>query len=84
MHKRGATFMKNKILKLTVKTKLMKDKIMGVLRDNSGQGAVDVAVVCLLSVVLGALILAGLYALMGDTVMPSLKEKIESMFNYSK
>lgn len=76
--------MKNKILKLTVKTKLMKDKIMGVLRDNSGQGAVDVAVVCLLSVVLGSLILAGLYALMGDTVMPSLKEKIESMFNYSK
>lgn len=76
--------MKNKILKLMVKTKLMKDKIMGVLRDNSGQGAVDVAVVCLLSVVLGALILAGLYALMGDTVMPSLKEKIESMFNYSK
>lgn len=75
--------MKNKILKLTVKTKLMKDKIMGVLRDNSGQGAVDVAVVCLLSVVLGALILAGLYALMGDTVMPSLKEKIESMFNYT-
>ena len=38
--------MKNKILKLTVKTKLMKDKIMGVLRDNSGQGAVDVAVIC--------------------------------------
>lgn len=75
--------MKNKILKLTVKTKLLKDRVMRALRDNSGQGAIDVAVVCLLSVVLGALVLAGLYALMGDTVMPSLKEKIESMFNYS-
>lgn len=75
--------MRNKVAKLEVKAKLFKDKIKCVLRDNKGQGAIDVAIVCLLSVVLGALILAGLYALMGDTVLPSLKEKIEGMFNYS-
>lgn len=60
-----------------------KQKLLAKLRDNSGQGAVDVAIVCLLSVVLGALILAGLYALMGDTVLPTLTQKIQDMFNYT-
>lgn len=41
------------------------------------------AIVCLLSVVLGALILAGLYALMDGQILPTLSEKITEMFNYS-
>ena len=41
------------------------------------------AVIVLLSVVLGALLLAGLYALMDDTVLPTLTQKIQEMFNYS-
>lgn len=41
------------------------------------------AVVVLISIVLGALILAGLYALMGDTVLPTLTTKIQEMFNYT-
>lgn len=60
-----------------------RDKIKERLSDNSGQGAIDVAIICLLSVVLGALILAGLYALMDDTVLPTLTQKIQEMFNYS-
>lgn len=75
--------MKNKTMRYAIKAKIFKDKFISTIRDNSGQGAVDVAIVCLLSVILGALILAGLYALMGDTVLPSLKEKIEGVFNYS-
>ena len=51
-------------------------KIKERLSDNSGQGSIDVATICLLSVVLGALILAGLYALMDDTVLPTLTQKI--------
>ena len=51
--------------------------------DKSGQGAVVTAIIVLLSVVLGALLLAGLYALMDDTVLPTLTEKIQEMFNYS-
>lgn len=61
----------------------VRDKIKARLLDNSGQGAIDVAIICLLSVVLGALILAGLYALMDDTVLPTLTQKIQEMFNYS-
>lgn len=75
--------MRNKVMELTVKTKLFKDRIMRLIKDNSGQGSIDVAIICLISVVLGALILAGLYALMGDTVLPTLKTKIQNMFNYS-
>ena len=40
------------------------------------------AVKILISVVVGALLLVGLYALFGDTIMPTLKSKIEAMFNY--
>jgi hypothetical protein len=40
------------------------------------------AVKILIAVVLGALLLAGLYALFGDVVMPTLVNRIQSMFNY--
>lgn len=53
------------------------------LADNSGQGALDTALVVLISVVLGALILAGLYALLDGTVLPTLTQKVQEMFNYS-
>lgn len=69
--------------KMLSKTDRTKRKLMDVLKDNSGQGAIDTAIIVLLSVVLGALILAGLYALLQDTVLPTLTEKITEMFNYS-
>ena len=37
----------------------------------------------LIAVVLGALLLAGLYALFGDVVMPTLNQRIKDMFNYA-
>ena len=42
----------------------------------SGEGYIDTAVKILIAVVLGALLLAGLYALFGDVVMPTLNERI--------
>lgn len=60
-----------------------KDKIKERLSDNSGQGSVETAIQILIAVVLGALILAGLYALMDDTILPTLTQKIQEMFNYS-
>ena len=49
----------------------------------SGEGYIDTAVKILIAVVLGALLLAGLYALFGDVVMPTLKTRITEMFNYA-
>ncbi|KAF5033151.1 hypothetical protein DSECCO2_609760 [anaerobic digester metagenome] len=53
------------------------------ISNNHGEGYIDTAVKILISVVLGALLLAGLYALFGDVVMPTLKERIQEMFNYA-
>ena len=44
---------------------------------------VDTGVMILISVVLGALVLGGLYTTFNGTIMPSVKSKVESMFNYS-
>ena len=69
--------------KLKMKMLSLRERVREKLTDNSGQGAVDTAIIVLLSVVLGALLLAGLYALMDDTVLPTLTQKIQEMFNYS-
>lgn len=37
----------------------------------------------LIAVVLGALLLAGLYTLFGDTVLPTVTQRVEDMFNYA-
>lgn len=50
--------------------------------NNRGEGYIDTAVKILIAVVLGALLLAGLYLLFGDVVMPTLTERIKEMFNY--
>ena len=36
----------------------------------------------LMAVVIGALVLAGLYSLFGETILPTLKQRIIDMFNY--
>jgi hypothetical protein len=53
-----------------------------VLADKKGEGALNTAITILISVVLGALLLAGLYALIGDVVLPQLKQRIIEMFNF--
>ena len=54
-----------------------------VINNNRGEGYIDTAVKILIAVVLGALLLAGLYALFGEVVMPTLEERIKEMFNYA-
>lgn len=61
--------------KLKMKMLSLRERVRAKLTDNSGQGAVDTAIIVLLSVVLGALLLAGLYALMDDTVLFSSSNK---------
>ena len=57
-------------------------KAQAAMRNNRGEGYIDTAVKILIAVVLGALLLAGLYALFGDVVMPTLTQRIRDMFNY--
>ena len=53
------------------------------ISNNQGEGYIDTAVKIRIAVVLGALLLAGLYALFGDVVMPTLEQRIRNMFNYA-
>lgn len=50
---------------------------------NAGEGYIDTAIKILIAVVLGALLLALLYALFKDTIMPTVTQKINDMFNYA-
>ena len=75
-------FIVSKVLKAKIAMTGMKDKALSVLADNKGENYVDTAVKILIAVVLGALLLAGLYALFGDVVMPTLTERVTEMFDY--
>ena len=63
--------------------KTMAARATGLVRDKKGENYVDTAVKILIAVVIGALLLAGLYALFGDVVMPTLTRRIQEMFNYA-
>lgn len=60
-----------------------RSKAAMLLKDKKGENYVDTAVKILIAVVIGALLLAGLYALFGDVVMPTLTRRIQEMFNYA-
>ena len=68
-----------------VRNELMSKVVLAktALSNNHGEGYIDTAVKILIAVVLGALLLAGLYALFGDVVMPTLEQRIRNMFNYA-
>jgi hypothetical protein len=46
------------------------------------EGYVDSGVKILIAVVIGALLLAGLYALFGDVIMPAVEERVTNLFDY--
>lgn len=54
-----------------------------VIAQNRGDGFVDTALKILMAVVIGALILAGLYTLFGDQILPTLTRRITELFNYA-
>ena len=52
------------------------------LAANRAENFVDSGIKILIAVVIGALLLGGLYALFGDTIMPTVTEKVKSMFDF--
>ncbi|MCX8172905.1 MAG: DUF6133 family protein [Archaeoglobaceae archaeon] len=70
--------------------KKIKDGINSMVADvttavvnKKAEGFVDSGVKILISVVIGALLLGGLYVLFGDTILPTLTTKITDLFNYA-
>ena len=53
------------------------------IESTAGEGYVDTGVKIIVGVVIGGVILAGLYTLFNGTVIPTLTTKIGDMFNYA-
>lgn len=75
--------MKKMINKITDKANLLAIRARMALTDNHAEGFVDTAIKILMAVVIGALVLAGLYLLFDKTVLPTLTQRIKDMFNYA-
>ena len=66
---------RNKINSVAVRTKCAVDNARA-------EGYVDSGVKILIAVVIGALLLGGLYALFNTTIMPTVTQKIKDLFNF--
>lgn len=75
--------MRNMMKKAAQNVKAVAVRAGMLMKDTKGENYVDTAIKILIAVVLGALLLAGLYALFGDVVMPTLTQRIQDMFNYA-
>ena len=53
------------------------------LKSKRGENFVDSGIKILIAVVIGALLLGGLYALFGDVILPTLNQKVTDMFNFA-
>ena len=67
---------KNKVNSPVVRTQMA-------ITNPTGEGFVDSGVKILIAVVIGALLLGGLYLLFDDTILPTLTTKIKALFNYA-
>ena len=53
------------------------------IESTAGEGYIDTGVKIIIGVVIGGVILAGLYALFNTTIIPNLTTKITQMFSYA-
>jgi len=61
----------------------MKGVIKKTLKSKKAEGYVDSGVKILIAVVIGALLLGGVYMLFKDTILPTAQSKVESLFDYA-
>ena len=66
---------KNKATEMAVRAKTAIENV-------KAEGYVDSGVKILIAVVIGALLLAGLYTLFNSTIMPTVTQKIQELFNF--
>ena len=75
--------MKKLINKINSKATELAIRAKTVLASKSGEGYIDAAVKIIIGVVVGGVILVGLYALFNGVVLPRLNTEIGNMFDYT-
>ena len=68
--------------KIVKKAQAIAMRAKNALTNKKGETAVGTGIAILISVVLGALLLAGLYTLLGDVVLGNLSDKEVELFDY--
>ncbi len=69
--------------KIITKAALKAFQAKELLKSTRGENFVDSGIKILIAVVIGALLLGGLYALFGDVILPTLNQKVTDMFNFA-
>ena len=75
--------MKKIINKINEKATAVAIKAQTTLDNVKGEGYIDTGVKIIIGVVVGAVILGGLYALFDGVVLPTLETNIEDMFDFA-
>lgn len=83
--------MKEKMIGAVVRYQLKKESVLEntisnikrSFKSKRGEGYVDTGVKVLMAVVIGALVLGGLYALFKSIILPTMNTKITEMFNFT-
>ena len=76
-------FIKNAIAKARTAFNGAVVKVQSAVVTKRAEGYVDSGVKILIAVVIGALLLALLYALFNDTIMPTVTDRIEELFDFA-
>ena len=75
--------MKNFMNKINAKANSIAIRAKSILNNAKAEGYVDTGVKIIIAVVVGAVILGGLYALFNGVIIPRLNTEIQGMFNYA-
>ena len=75
--------MKKIINSITNKFNALAVRTQTAIANTRGEGYVDSGVKILIAVVIGALLLGGLYTLFDDTIMPTVTTKIQNLFSFA-
>ena len=75
--------MKKYLDKIKNKANSLADSAKTTLANAKAEGYIDTGVKIIIGVVVGAVILAGLYALFNTVIIPRLNTEILEMFNYA-
>ena len=75
--------MKNFMNKIQAKANSLAIRAKTTIENVKAEGYVDTGVKIIIAVVVGAVILGGLYALFDTVILPTLETRIDGMFDYA-
>ena len=75
--------MKNFMNKIKAKANSLAIRAKTTIENVKAEGYVDTGVKIIIAVVVGAVILGGLYALFDGVILPTLETRIDGMFDYA-